>query len=398
MTVWPFRPQMDVIEVLEWAVDVTKCRAAEYRHCMRTVPRMNYVCRYILDDDEYGQAREIARIVGSGDIYIPDWPNAVQIASINAGTVSLPVDTETVPAYVVNGYALIWESNTDYEAVQIGTVGAHTLTVHATDYAHTTPWVVPLRLAKFSQELSGVRGPRLCTIVSAVFLVEEGDDLLSEAGDMGFPDYNNSPVVTSAVELIGEVQERNLREVQAFDTRTAGVYRYNLYATPNQSAVLGWTLSDASEIWDMRLWLHATCGRWKQFWVPSNNADITITETIGFGATTIHIAAMGFADIYSLPVRLRILIDDVTMCAVNVTSVADGDPGEELLTIDSVYTLIGGTPVYADQFMATFELSTIHGAQKLTLSRFDADRIEIQHREGRQATVVVPIKEVPEYP
>jgi hypothetical protein len=281
---------MDVVESLEWLTDVIKCKRAEYRLSLRPLPRVGYQFRYLMDDEDYGVARELARVVGGDPVFVPDWPNATQVPTIGASTVSLPVDVTIAPAYRVDGSALVFGSNSDYEVVTVESIGSGTIGISATTAGYTTPWIVPLRMATFTQEFSGDRGPQDYTIASANCLAIDTEDLLAASGGLSFPTYLGDSVVTDPVEIINSAKESNIREVAPVDSKTGPLYQYPVYATPNQSAVLAWTAQNAAAVWAIRVWLHTRRGRWKRFWTSSWNADVTVTKDIAAGDTAIQVA------------------------------------------------------------------------------------------------------------
>ena len=385
MTVaWPFYPQMDVVETLEFETDVHKCRRAEYRRSLRPLPRIFYAYSYKLDAADYAAARELRRTIGGDDLYVPDWPNATQIPTIGVATVSLPVDVTRAPAYRVNGKALIWGSNTSYEVVAVTVLGTGTITISATAVGYTKPWVVPLRTGTFVQELTGDRGPHEWSGASATFRCIDTENLSAASGGPSYPTYLGDPLVIDPVEIINGAGESNKREVSENDSVTGLVYQYPIYATPNQSAVLAWTAQSAAEVWALRVWLHQCRGRWKQFWTASWNADAQPTFGLTPGDTSIQIIDVGFSSKFTLPIDMAIVDPSGQAQAVKIVSTSTGTGGHEYLDLSMPFS---GTAV-----------PVIDKLCKLTLSRLGSDRIDIQHLPGRQATIVAATTEVPVYP
>jgi hypothetical protein len=384
--VWPFKPQMDVVETIEWQTDVQKCKRREERRCLRPFPRVGYRCRYNLLDADYGVARELARVVGGDPVLVPDWPNATQIPTVGAGTVSLPVDASRAPAYRVSGSALVLSSYASYEVVTVTALGTGTISCSATVVARTTPWVVPLRVATFDQEFSGERGPHEYTIARASMTAVDTEDLSAASGGAVFPSYLGDVVITDQVEMINGVTETNTREVDPVDSKTGPLYKYPLYASPNQSAALGWTAQDADALWALRVWLHTRRGRWKRFWTVSWNADVVVTANINPGDSFIQIVDTGSLQKYPNPTDFSIIAKSGAMQFVRTIGTAAGTGGNEYLVLSAPFA---GTAI---------TLANIDKTSKLTLSRLDSDRVEIQHLPGRQATVAVATKEVPVYP
>lgn len=386
METWHFRPRMNIIEAVEWLTDITRCKLVEYRRAMRTIPRISYSFEHnMLDPQEFAAARELARTVSGDELYVPDWPTHAQIPSINAGTVSLPVDASQAPAFKANEYAMVWESWKKWERVRVTNVGTGTISVSATSGAYTNPTVVALRVGRATQPFDGTRKPADWTISQAVFQCLDTEDL-SGTTTINWTTYKGAPVMTDWVELIQSVRNTSVREVETVDSKLGQVYKYPLYASPNQQAALAWTAQSGSVLYALRTWLHDMKGRFKSLWSPSWNADLTLTYDVAINDTTIEIAKVGAGYAASYPDNSDfIVITGGAPLCFRVTDVAAGTAGHEVLTLEApagAAVTVANTPY----------------ASRLSLSRFDADRIEIQHRPGRQATVVVPIVEIPVYP
>jgi hypothetical protein len=385
--IWPFAPRTNIVEDLEWLTDVVTCKNAEYRRCLRPIPRIHYKFGYQLEAEEYGVARELARTVGGDPIWVPDWPNASPCPAINAGTVSLPVETVHAQAFKAGRNALVFDHNMWWEEVLISAVGSGTITVSAVQNACTHPWVVPCRLGTFSEAFKYDSGPHARIEATAGFTCVDTEDLLALGPGIAYPTYLTWPVVTDTAELINGVSEATARDVDVVDSLSGPVYNYPILSTAKQTSVVAWTALTADALWNLRLWLHSRRGRWKQFWVPSWSADVTITHDIAGGDTAIEIAAIGFGGRYPNPTDLFIAATEEAGGGgwfVRVTGSTAGSAGKELLTL-------------SESFSGAVSLGVIAKTSKLTLSRLDSDRISIQHIPGRQATIVAAVREVAIY-
>ncbi len=385
--VWPFKPRQDIVETLEWLTDVHRCKRAEYRRCKRPQPRTEYQYKYLLDEVDYGAARELARIVGGDPVLVPDWINATHVPTISPGTVSLPVDITYAPAYKgVGSSVLIFSSLSSYEVVTLTGWGSGTISITATAQGHTNPEVIPLRVGTLPQEFAGDRGPHRYVAASTRFLCVDTEDLNGSYVGIGYPTYLGNSVVTDPIEIINSVQDHIVREVDTIDSKTGPIYNYPLYSAPTQAAVLAWTLQSALELWNLRVWLHTRRGRCKQFWTSSWNNDVLVSYDVNTGDTALQIVAMGFAAKYALPVDMAITALDGSMQFVRITAASADAAGHSYLTLSTPFV---GTSIAATNILKT---------SKLTLARLAADRIDIQHLPGRQATVVAATTEVLVYP
>jgi hypothetical protein len=280
---------------------------------------------------------------------------------------------------------MVWESWDKWERVRVTGINTGTISVSATASAYTRPTVVALRVGRFTQPFEGDRQPSDYTPCQASFQCLDTEDLAGTTS-INWTTYKGAPVMTDAVELINGVRNTSAREVETVDSRLGPLYKYPLYASPNQQAALAWTLQSGSAVYALRTWLHDMKGRFKSLWAPSWNADLTITSDVAINATSIEIAKVGagYAATYHDNSDFAVVAGGQPLC-FRVTNASAGSSGREVLTLESP---------------ANVGLSAANSpkACRLSLSRFDADRIEIQHLPGRQATVVIPIVEIPVYP
>jgi hypothetical protein len=395
MITWPFKPRTSKTESLEWITNIVNCGTVEYRHSVRTVPRVIYKYDFRLPESDFASAQLLARQIGNDTALIPDWPNSQRIASISQGAVTLAVEPAMVPAYVALGKALVHESNGKYETVTISTVNAHSLTVSPTTVAYTKPFVAPLREGCFSSNFTGSMGPHSLIAGKADFRCELGDDLLSLAGTNDYPEFCDYLIAGGPIELINGVDRAIATAVTEFDSVTAGTVRYTRPLQAKADYALGFTTLTQSELWKLRCWLHAQCGRWRAFWLPSQHADLVVTSPIGIGGVTFEIASVGMATgAFTFPLIVRFVVPGMQYYCARVVSAAAGDPGRERLTVDYVFTQSNGVPVYSDVFLVALTPAAISSTQLVTLMRFAADTIDIQHLAVGQATVSLPVVEV----
>lgn len=384
MDVWPFIPQRGATEALEWLTDVIRCRSKEYRQCLRAAPRQDWTCDYHMTPGQFARAKEMAKKIGGAELYLPVRTEASEVGDVAADTVSLGIDA-TGKCYAEGGKLLLWESDSVFEVVTIAEIGAGTIGfLEATEGSYTRAVAMPLRVATFAQEFEADRGEAVSAIrTQARFQAVQTEDLSAGAG-LVYPTYRGSPIVTDATRVRSGVREQYTREVETLDSGTGGIAREPVYSRPSQTSVLSWYAEGAAAVAALRVWLHTRKGRWRDLWAASWNRDLTVVDSISAGSQQVRIAAMGFGDVFSLPCDFLLITKSGAFLPFRVTAVADGDPGVEVLTTSTLF--VAGV---------TIEPDDVKGVCRLVLSRFDADRVEIQHGEASSARVTVPIVEVP---
>lgn len=385
METWPYIPQHGITESLEWRTDVLACRNTEQRIAIRTTPRQELILTHRLTPEQFGRARELAKTIGGDSLYLPIWTERVRIGSIEAHTVSLAIDTTHV-SYSESGYAMVWQDDETFEIVEIATVADDLVTFNPWIVAaYSDAYVMPVRTATFAQELGVDRGQVDNVVASARFVAVDAEDLYAETEPGGgYTTYLTYPVLLDAPLLLGgAIREQYARELDVLDSGAGTISRLPVRSIALSASTCAWYPIDKDELWDLRIWLHKRRGRQKAFWLPSFNADVVVVKAISPGDSFIEIAAVGFATAYSLPVDVGVLTTAGGIVAIRVASVTyDGPPGTERLQ-------------FAGAFSSGLPLANIAGTCKLTLSRLDSDRIELQHQIGGGSTVAVPVVEVP---
>lgn len=384
MELWPHRPRQNIIESLEWRTSVIRCKTAEYRHNVQPEgPRQTLAFQYsTMDEQEYGIAREKARKIGSNAAFVPEWQHLTTIPTISAGTVSIPVNAAHVLSYHVGGSLLIWESYTKCEVCTISVLGIGTITISATTQGYTNPTVAPLRVGTIAQHFEGKRPPKKYNEANITFEITSTEDMSTDTSAVHYPTYLGDYLVTSPREEINGLVDTTTREAETFDAKIGPIANYPLQSASRTAMSLALTAQTAQELINLRCFLATVCGRWKQFWLPSWNADFALTADLDYGADYIQIAAVGFVANYGIGTDVVVIDTAGNFYPLRVTSVTTEVAGSERLHF------AGTVPV---DLFASF----VYKVCKLTLSRLDADRIELQYYPGLVATVAIPTQEVP---
>lgn len=380
---WPFLPQKYATESLEWHTHVIRCHSAEQRLGHRPFPRQEFAYTFHFSDDDLWRARQLARQLADGEeFYLPVWNERTEVGTINAGTVTLPVDS-THTCYSTNNVLVIWSSITDYEVCTISGYGSGTITVNpATTATHTSALVMPLRLVRFAQDFEASMGAGPAFGEADLRFEAIATEDLSAETSYSYPTYRGYPVVTDATVVKQDaklVQKATLDEI---DSVSGGRWSALALSAPVQTGSVAWHTANAAELWKLRAWLHQRRGMQKAFWLPSFYADLQITTSIEETDTQIEIAAIGYASLYSSPSDF-VIFTSVAQHFFRVTSAEAGDPGRELLNLTAA---------------AGFAVPTVSivRASHMVLSRFDADRVEIHHSGGGQADTDIPVIEASE--
>lgn len=392
MAVWPYVPQKDVTESLEWCTDVMRCRSAEYRQSLRSKPRQELTMRFVMTEAQFSAARMLAMTIGGGACLVPLWQWHIRPGNLASGATVIPEDIADPPrVFDVGTSVLVWESSSKWEAAVIllnSTNPAYpylTLTAGLST-SYTDPVVIPLRSGEFAQEFEATRSSSTVIETSARFRVQVGDDYsgdyASRGGLYSAEEYQSIPVVTDRSLSASGIREQFERKWDEIDSIIGGAYRFPVFAAPEQSGQFAWVARNRSEMRALTYWLHSRKGQWKSFWVPTWNRDLTVTAEIAANTTSIEIADIGFRTNARIPCDIMILTTAGARIYCHVTAASAGDPGKELIGLSAQV----GTHLF---------LWDIAMVCMLKRTRFAADRIEIHHGPAGTAMVSAPTVEVP---
>jgi hypothetical protein len=371
--VWPFKPLSPVIESLEWATDVFRAKASEQRIALRRQPRRTFSYAHFLTDEQANYARVLIRNAQGGDgFYCPDWTQASQVGAVSSGSgVSITADLDDVH---YGDRALIWESERNYEAVDITWDSAGIEADVSNNY--TRAYIVPLWEADAPQGLSVERsGPDLNTANIAFILTETAD-----LGSSSYEQYRGHDVVPDCPVLGGgSFTDGTAFEVSTFDNVVGDEVYFRARDDVEFTFQTRWHKFTRPDVFSLRQWLHSRRGKQKAFWLPTYAKDLTPAQSISGTTVTVYNDILGRSGF-----DVEIAHKNGTVYRRQVTGSSVGSPvnGRSTadLTIDSSVTI---------------DLDDIARISYLICCRFDADRVELEHRAKGGTVVQMPCREVP---
>ena len=330
---------------------------------------------------EYGLAREKARLIGGDPMLVPDWHCLVDIPGLSAGTVSIPIDASHAPAYKLGGSLLLWDAYDHCEACTISAIGSGTITISATVNSYSRPTVAPLRVGTFAQPFSGKRPPAHYNTAQVVFVVTATESMI-DSGATAYQTYAGKPLVTSMREEINADEDKLARELDTLDSKIGPLVNFPLRNAATLGMNLSITAQTAAELINLRSFLASLRGRWQSFWLPSWNADFVMTASIAPGNDYVQVAAVDFVNTYGIGAHIVVITTVGGFTPLQITSVSTEVAGSERLH-------------FAGAFSGALDLAYVDRVCLLTLSRLDSDLVEFQYLPGLAVTVVAPTVEVP---
>jgi hypothetical protein len=378
---WPYVPQIAFNESMEWLTDVIRAKSAEQRIALREAPRHGYAHEYVMDFDQFSRARSFARARTYQEILLPLWAERTYVGAVAFGATSVVLDT-AYAHYAVDGQFVVWQAEDVYEVRQATVVDPGQIDFATPlERAYTSAYVMPVRTAAFSGGLDVTRSAMDCVRASGRFVATDAEDLASLAPTL--PQYRGHDVLLDRPVLLGAMRETHLRDTQIIDNSTGVVWRGDEFSYPTGTSNLAWQTHTREQLWDLRSWLHTRRGKWKGFWAPTYNADLTLALDIASANTTIRVNTVGYIP-FGGPRDIVITLNSGTRHYFQLTGAAADGPGNT-----EVLTLTGAAGV-------NIAVADVASISFLIFSRLDADRVEIRHGNVQGSTTLqAPTREVP---
>jgi hypothetical protein len=381
MSLWPFMPVGEVVEVLEWRTDVLRARASEQRFRLRERPRRQWHFKHLFTPEDQSAARAIVR--GATSYQVPDWIRVIYAGPVSAGSsVSLAMTTAGY-GLAAGQSVVLFNGISDYEICNIESVSPSALVLAfvATARAATGIYRVDQAHAAVALDVSRPAGPYQHASISFEAAAVEAYSASTYAQYRGHDVLPVVPVVGS-----GSLEEGVEWPLERFDNGSGLIATAAQRALPDDRFMMRWHVFKAADIQALRAWIASRYGRWLAFWQSTWERDLVAAADLGASATTLRVyAPAGVASLgrsaFDLEIQASGAVHYRRVTAVSAGPAVSGRPTFDL-TIDSAL----GTDVAAAAFG---RLSFLRCA------RFDADRIELLHRPGEGLAVSVPCIEVP---
>jgi hypothetical protein len=356
-----------LLERLQWLTDIMVAEnGTEQRVSHRAYPRRSWEYRLLLQND-IASAFETRGFAWQALPYtVPIWRDWQPLAAdLAAGASTIPCTTAN-KSFVAGAPALLWASETNYEAVQVASVSANQITTVAPTQ---NAWpkgtrLIPMRSARLLQALAMQRAT--ANIMEAV--VDWDEDPGVNEGDLGsisLPTYQGFPVYLVPPER-SRPSNRSFTRAWYLIDGTPGiraVYPKGTY--PQDQWDFTWLLQGWNDIASLRGLLSMMKGRLNPVWFPTWQRDFILAAALGSTDTNIVVNDVGYSlYVQQHPMRrdLYIRLNDGTYFLRRITASSRGN-GTETLTLDSA---LGRAVSPSDVLIISF----------LDLRRLDQDQVE----------------------
>lgn len=363
--VWPWRPLRPITEHLEWMTDIIEAHdGAEQRIRVRQEPRQSFEVVILPNDPaELSRLRVAIAAWQHREWGWPCWHEAVELAAVfPAASSSIGIDT-TASDFRAGGLAIVHQSPSLYEVVEVDTVAAGSLSLVApTTMEHPAgAAVMPLRMAKMAGQARREDYAVEASRYSVTMQITDNTELTTEAAAMQYLGYD---VLSDPLLMPGETMPRQIdRPLDILDPGPGAWATFARTDYPAISTDHKWYLRTPAQAWAFRRWLHRRAGRLNPVWIPSRTHDLALAVQPTAAATTLEVRDVNYRNVgLGVPGMTHIAAFSASGAFVcrQITGAVAGSAGRENLTINAA---LGFTDVARISF--------------LCLHRFAADRISL---------------------
>jgi len=395
--IFPYPPQREIVERLEWLTDVLrKADGSEQRFSLRTDPRQKVNYEILLDNgiDDINNVRNLlfdwtTRVFG-----VPLWWDEQALRAdvvINDLTVFIRDNGLRYSDFRVGGLAMVYQEFDDgtfqTDVLEIASIQTELASPEAT--ASSITFATPIlnnydgNVATIVPVLPGIlvdnakqSTTRNSDLVSYKLNFEMLDNLNSYSGvDVAWyaelPDFDgkNALVIEDKNMIENELSEIISQVRQRIDFGIGRVTQLTQETKGRRSAPFQWKVEDDSFAWQLRALLAHLRGKWQAVWLPTWRNDFIVNTNIGNGSINIDVDNHGFARYVGATQKwagLRLEKTDGSLSYHRITNSAEIDATTERLTIEP-----------ATSFAAT--VAEVSRVDLMVLSRQNTDSITIVH-------------------
>jgi uncharacterized protein YqfB (UPF0267 family) len=391
VVVFPFEPEAPFIERLQFLTDVFVHKdGTEQRVSLRKAPRQVFDLKLRREDGVERQRVDFLLFDWQSRVFgFPMWHEPTLLtADVVAGATSINVQDATLSDFRVGSLAIIYESETKFDALEVATVGSTTISFSTSisqNYsAASGVRVMPMRTAISSQPAKEAKyAVNLCDFDLTMRVLDNDVDLSDLTG---WPTYNSKILLSDPNAITGTLDGLIERELTVFDGSGGGKFsQVSTWNRARHSSAKTFVSTTRSRLWAIRKLLHALRGRQVSFYLPTFTKDVTLAVSYSSGSAAITIVNVGYsryAKQRTPKVDVRVILNDGTIFTRTIANSSEIDVNTEQLTLSSAIS----------QNISPSDVSRIEFLEKV---RIDSDEIVIEHRSANgEANIGFPVKVV----
>lgn len=338
LVVFGYLPLLGLVERLKYKTDIIRAKSTtEQRICLLDAPRQEFQeTVYLANETEQSKLDILLHSQHKRAWGLPIWTQYTRHnGTIALGDTTISIDT-TYTDYRDGGFAIIWQSESSYEVVNVETVATTGLTlVSGTLHAWTgLKYIAPLRIAYMQSKASRVASPDHNGSFSVTFMVHDTARVEDYGADLT---HCGLPVLTkpSYVEDSQDVSLDADTILTDYDISDFNVASNSDYPIIVQSHVF--KTNSRAEAWALRQFFDYLRGRQIAFYVPTFKSDLIQVSSLDAGGAVFNVQGAGLTanmGVNDLRTDIAFVFPDGTIIPRKITDIVkNGD--EETITIDA---------------------------------------------------------------
>jgi hypothetical protein len=386
VTVFPIAPnwKTPVLERLEWLTDLLEMRdGSEQRIRLRQNPRQSIEYEILAIGNTVNLLQSLLFGWQGRTWALPLWFHAQQLTTgVTANATTLPCVTAGYE-FQQDGYVMLYLSETIYEVVRIAAISGSSLTsvVEVSRFWPAGSWIIPIRMSRIKDDitLQYINGEVATCVVR--FWSEQTLAIPSTwaAGYLG------KPVLEVEPNRVSNMAEQWTRKTTLMDNGVGPSYTVDKLDFSKTIRSHTFTALNRTQIKTYRNLFYYAQGRWKEFWSPTYNRDMRLTEDVHATQDWLVINSIQYSTMvnsHSMRRHIRLALNTGQVYYRRIESSDDVNTpsGTEKLFLDAALPVEFSANAVVISFM--------------TLSRMDTDTLEISWRTLTVADTTAQIKGV----
>lgn len=375
-SVFKWIPRYQMKETLEWKTDIIETITGEQRIALRKVPRQLLNFNLIKTPKTAAELQTVFRKWAYRNWVVPIWQEQRRVTSAQQGATSISFDTANT-SHVVNGYAVIWESDDKAEAVNVINVRSNGIDIsQGLSNTYANALVMPARVGITPNGLNIKRLGKHASEFAVTFLIVNDVDYSATS----YPTYSGYEVLTDGNVMIGNIEESIAQTTQMIDNGQGIIVVEPVRKYIEGRKTIGKFAKTQTSIWKWKQWLYSKKGKYKAFWLPSFANDIQPTAIIYANNTYVDIENIALNTYGEFPIATQLVLKNGAIYYRKITG-ATLTPNGETISFDSAF----GIDIAPED---------IHRWSFMSLVRFDTDSIDLDYTGIDYMSCNIPAKEV----
>lgn len=389
---FPYQPEAPITETLEWVTYIrNSSNGEEQRSSGRDVPRSTHKLRFRTDNEDI---RTLENTLFDGQTRafgIPVWFQSTGLTeTVAIGATVINVKSTTFLGAVVGESIMLWSSSSAFESAEVAEITEFTITVTSGFLAEflIDALVMPILNAVLVTPVDGSRFRVNVKDFSLDFVVRDNGASLADTS--AFSSYTPTGGLQRVLLdddnfLDGEtINEQFQRDIEVVDNKVSFPEVFTNQVVSRETSQKGFFTNSPLALSNVRKLLHALAGRRVSFYLPSGQKDLVSLASISPADQALTVVSVDYVNLVRQR-QPRNVVRVVPKIGTPsdpklVTGSDNATPGQETISIAG------------ESFGVTIALADIDRIEYVKKSRFDTDRIEIQHLNSHgKAAIYIPV-------